>query len=90
MCMMLHVVPCTSVSVRIVHVGGPRGVSENASSALHRRPCVMNVSVPERGRKLTFLSVTATYVHVHTYAHPENRSLIQSLVLMCLATTHCV
>ena len=59
MCMMLHVVPCASVSVCIVHAGGARGVSENASSALHRRPCVMNVSVPERVRKLTFLSMTA-------------------------------
>ena len=59
MCMMLHVVPCASVSVCILHAGGVHGVSENASSALHRRPCVMNVSVPERERKLTFLSMTA-------------------------------
>ena len=34
MCMMLHVVPCTSVSVHIVHVGGVRGVSENAIDIL--------------------------------------------------------
>ena len=33
--------------------------------------------------KLTFLSVTDTYVH--TYVHCENRSLIQSLALMRLA-----
>ena len=33
--------------------------------------------------KLTFLSVTATYIR--TYVRPENRSLIQSLALMRLA-----
>ena len=48
------------------------------------------IDIPKHDRKVTFLSMTTTYVHVHTYTHPENRSLIQSLVLMCLATTHCV
>ena len=41
----------------------------------------MHVSVmPECERKLAFQSVTNTYVC--TYAHPKNRSLIQSLTLM--------
>ena len=37
--------------------------------------------------KFTFLSVTNTCacMHVHTYPHPENRSPIQSLMLMCSA-----
>ena len=41
-----------------------------------------------RERKLTFLSVTDTYVH--TYVHCENRSLIQSLALMCSATRYMI
>ena len=68
----------------------PRNIV-SPNSVLHRHPHVTHISVmpdswgwvqiniPEHDRKLTFLSVTT---YVCTYAHPENRSLIQSLVLM--------
>ena len=49
-----------------------------------RRRHVMHVS--NRDFKLTFISVTDTYVR--TYIHPKNRSLIQSFALRRSAITH--
>ena len=42
------------------------------------------IDIPKRYHKLTFLSVTDTYVHTYicTHVHCKNKSLIQSLVLM--------
>ena len=42
------------------------------------------IDIPNQYRKLTFLIVTDTYVHMYTcmHIHCENRSLIQSLTLV--------
>ena len=60
--------------------------------------CISDARVPECERKLTLrawlqIDISKRHWHVRTYActyvrtyaHPENRSLIQSLALMCLA-----
>ena len=46
--------------------------------------CTWHMSSVTDVRKLTFLSVTDTYVH--TYVHCKNKSLIQSFTLMRSAT----
>ena len=54
------------------------------SDILPGRDCRPQIDIPKWYRKLTFLSMTNTYVHMHV--HCENRSLIQSLALMRSAT----
>ena len=80
-------------SAKYVHCEGPAALSSPSSIAKKLRPsstssCNARFSDAQFlsvSTKMTFLSVTAsTYIHI--YAHPENRSLIQSFTLMRLAT----
>ena len=54
-------------------------VVSNILPGRDRRP---QIDIPKRYRKLTFVSVTDTFVR--TYVHSKNRSLTQSLALMRL------
>ena len=62
---------------------------QNTSSRCRRVHVVSNI-LPGCDLKLTFLSVTDTYLRTHV--HCENRSFIQSLALMCSAIrpTHAI
>ena len=70
----------------------PSSVAKKKMSSQRHVMHVVSDILPGHDLKLTFLSATQIYIpnhdrHIHTYIHCENRSLIQSLVLMRLAIT---
>ena len=44
--------------------------------------CISDAASPAVRTHVNFMIVTDTYIIIHIYVHHENRSLIQSLVLM--------